>query len=166
MNVESLATKTITQNDMVLNFTLVAHYGGICGQSNFDEQWKLVQNHVGGVNIKTDDGIFEPRQFTIPDLAKSYSQQNRPNPSKQAFDSAKQQLERDSLAFEVQLKVTVLKNGIELINDIITYSDYEHSDYNYDHDKMLNCLLEYAEENDFYFDSAKKIISQLTVAQC
>ncbi len=159
---ETLATKEIITNGLTLTYTLQANYDGISGQHNFNDQWeRSLQGHIGGVTIQSNEGdSWIPLNYSLAQLTKDYYKQGRNNPPKEAYDSLKEQFDRDSEAFEIVVVVTVRKNGIELFEDTIIGSDYHHEDYNYDHDKALNDLLEYAEQ-DAYIEEAKQVLSKL-----
>lgn len=162
MQTENLATTTKTVNGLDITYTLEANYNGFLGMANFQDQWENSDCHIGGVTIQGDDGQnWIPKQYSIAQLSKDYAKQGLDNPSGKAYQSLREQFDRDSQAFEVNVVVSVCMNGVELFEETIIGSDYEHLDFNYDHDKALETfLLDYCEE-DVYIEQALETIKQL-----
>lgn len=77
----------------------VVCYGG--AQSNFDDQWKAQDEHMGGVTIANPIATsnswkyFRPLQTSLAELCSQYAAQGRDNPSKEAYESLQRQLVRD-----------------------------------------------------------------------
>lgn len=161
MSNEILATLENNIDGFTIRFDFIAIYDGYLGQSNFDNQWERASSHQGGVTINHDGEHWIPLNYSLSQLSKDYAKQGRENPSGEAYKSLLEQFERDKDAFEAVLEVTVLKNDIELFQDNIVGTDYNHTDYNYDHDKVLESLLEYAEKDSVYIEKAKETLKGL-----
>lgn len=162
MNNETLATREKQVDGFTVKYSFIAVYNGCLGQANFNDQWERASQHQGGATIQSDGEHWTPKQYSLAQLSSDYASQGRENPCKEAYQSLLRQFERDSEAFEVVLEVSVLKNDVELFADTVIGSDYHYLDFDYDHNKALECLLEYAEESA-YINGAKETLKSLLV---
>jgi hypothetical protein len=82
------------------------------------------ESHIGGVTVKYNNRHFEPVQYSLAELASEYAKQGRANPSKEAYDSAKQEIEYLWNSYSVGLWATVKIGDIELLDEHIIGSEF------------------------------------------
>jgi len=110
----------------------------------FTDQFKRVDKHEGGVTVKSSDGgDYEPLQTSLAELAKSYAEQGRDNPSKEAYDSLQKDLSHYLTCTGVELVVRAYKCNILLAEE--TSSLYDYSDEYYGSLSEIQAVIE-AEE--------------------
>jgi hypothetical protein len=102
-------------------------------------------NHIGGTTIKVPSYLQDrhcPKyyigQTTPAELAKSYHQQGRANPSREAYVSLQKELEHYILAQDYAVKCTVTKHGIILASSWSVCFDYS--------DALTDSLEDHAQE--------------------
>lgn len=161
MNTEVLATQEKNIDGLEIVYKLEAIHDGCLGMHNFTEQWEHTDIHIGGVTINSDGEHWIPKNYSIADLSSDFAKQGRDNPCKDAYQSLLEQFERDRVAFEAVVSVSVLKNGIELFEDTIVGTDYDHTDFDYNHDKALETMLSDYCEEFVYIESAKQTLKTL-----
>lgn len=107
----------------------------ICFDCNdgFSDQWEGADKHRGGVTIANPDAdrnswkYYIPKQCTLSELAAAYAEQGRDNPSGAAYQSLREQLERDLHACDYGFMVSAYVGGVEVLADEIVGCGFDHS---------------------------------------
>lgn len=136
-----LATQEKIVNGLTFKLDLVGYPEE--GMSSFNDKWRLDENGL----INGNDSKYTCTWFTIGKL-------------KDGFDvtqaSAQKEFNRDCNAFDVSLRVTTLKNGIEILNQHIVSSDFNYSECE---KELLNDLMENLDYEYLHGESLVKIKS-------
>ncbi|AXN57339.1 hypothetical protein [Salmonella phage vB_SenM_SB18] len=105
-----------------------------CCPAFFSDQWKLTNNHQGGVTIKNPLACRNSYPYAIPlqcslsELTASYAEQGQDNPSKAAYDSLQAQLKRDLEASEYFITGAIFDlEGNEVINSVAMGYAFDYS---------------------------------------
>ena len=109
----------------------------ICFDCNdgFSDMWEGTDKHQGGVtitNLEADRNSYKyfiPKQCTLAELAAACAAQGRENPSRAAYQSLQDQLERDLSACDYGFEVSVSVGGVEILTDEYVGCGF---DYSYD----------------------------------
>lgn len=141
----------ITKGDLVITFTAA---GGLDGYAGFGDQWKMVDDHKGGVTIKNPNPYREaypyaiPQQTTLAELASDFHKQGRDNPSREAYESLQAQLERDIEASDYYIDASVkhTPSGRVILDGFTVGPCFDHSIH--DDETLEAALLDVVTEYD------------------
>lgn len=88
----------LTENGIDFRVNVVL-FGG--AEDMFRDKWSGTDEHKGGVYIRNRNAdrncwqYYEPRHYSLADLTRDYAKQGRENPSREAYESLQNELERD-----------------------------------------------------------------------
>lgn len=89
--------------------------------------WEKADGHQAGQTVKDDDGQFWTScNYTPAELSRDYAKQGRENPSREAYESLRNELYHYIYGQMVTIKAAVYLDGEELAADFIgcDFSDY------------------------------------------
>lgn len=141
-----LEKKEINQDGFTIVISLIADYNS--GFTQFSDKWTRDNN---GLIIGDDDLRWGCTWYDIGQLNKG---------NDITVYKAQKEFNRDCNAFDVLLNITVLKNNIELINDVIIGDDHSYDDERTSLELMNYLISDYLDVS-YHLDSAKKIIKEL-----
>lgn len=118
---------------------------------SFDDEWKMTDDHQGGVTVKNpehDRGSYKyaiPLQYTLAERIQQLIRNGDDNPSATAYRNAQAALKRDINASDYSFMISAEIDGAELFNDQRADLGF---DYSYqDEGSLLETAQEIFKEN-------------------
>ena len=163
----SHVAETFTFSKNNIDFTVNV----MCAESNdgFADQWKLTDEHKGGVTIKNSDADRNsykyaiPQQCSLAELTASFAAQGRENPSQEAYDSLQRQLKRDINASDYYFKVSAYAGSFLVLDDSVIGCgfDYSYDDAESLEETALQVWKDYGGEEEAHAEAIKEVRARL-----
>jgi len=142
-----LANKSFIHCGFEVEYILTALYSH--GYTGFSEKWQQSEN---GPVKADDDRRYDTDYYSIGQLNKG---------NDVTVKKAQEEFDRDCNAFDISLNVSILKNGIELYEEVVINSDYSHDD-KYDIDQIIVELIKDYSDINSYIEDANRVLVKLT----
>lgn len=126
-----IETFKFSRNNIDFTVNVVAAYTN----DGFGDQWKMTDQHEGGVTIQNTEADRNSHKYAIPqqcslaELTADYVKQGRDNPSREAYESLQRQLMRDINASDYYFTVDAYAGSVSLLDGAVIGCGF---DYSYD----------------------------------
>ncbi len=118
--------------------------------SSFNTTW---QRDVNGLIVGSEGDKWTTNDYSIGQLKKGFDV---------TVNSAQKRFNRDCLAFDVSLVVTVHKKDVELLESYVINSDYNYDDKETPEEIMENLSTDYLELDNIILEAKQVLKSLLT----